>query len=298
MTWLSDDAVERLRATIDEPDFSETRYRIVGEIGRGGMGVVYEAEDVELQRRVAVKVLATDLANAAGADRVRREARVLAALEHPGIVPVHDVGVLPDGRVFYAMKLVRGVTVGELLPDAGGPASMLRVFLRICETVAFAHSKGSVHCDLKPQNVMLGEFGEVLVLDWGVARSRGDAAVRASGGTEGFMAPEQEAGTAVDARTDVYALGVMLRTLAGHSRPRRLEAICAKATAANPADRYESARELGTDVARYLDGEAIAAYRETAFERVGRWLDRNRALIAVVAAYLIMRAVILLFVKR
>ncbi|MEK6375672.1 MAG: serine/threonine-protein kinase [Acidobacteriota bacterium] len=297
MTWLSDDAVERLRSTIDEPDFSGTRYRIVGEIGRGGMGVVYEAEDVDLQRRVAVKVLAADLADAGG-DRVRREARVLAGLEHPGIVPVHDVGVLPDGRVFYAMKLVRGVTVGEFLRGAHGAAAVLRVFLRICEAVAFAHAKGSVHCDLKPQNVMVGEFGEVLVVDWGVARSRGDAAVRASGGTHGFMAPEQEAGAAVDARTDVYALGVMLRTLAGDARNKRLEAICAKAAAANPDHRYESARELGADVAGYLDGEAITAYRETALERAGRWLDRNRALIAVVAAYLIMRAIILLFVHR
>jgi eukaryotic-like serine/threonine-protein kinase len=295
VTWLSDDAVQRLRVRMDEPDFSGTRYRIVGEIGRGGMGVVYEAEDAELQRLVAVKVVATDLADA---ERVRREARVLAALEHPGIVPVHDVGVLPDGRVFYAMKLVRGVTVGEYLREAPGPAAVIRVFLRICEAVAFAHAKGSVHCDLKPQNVMVGEFGEVLVVDWGVARSRGDAAVRASGGTQGFMAPEQEAGAAVDARTDVYALGVMLRTLAGDARPKRLEAICAKAAAANPEDRYESARELGADVARYLDGEAITAYRETAFERAGRWLDRNRALVAVVAAYLVMRAVILLFVNR
>ena len=297
MTWLSDDTVERLRSTIDEPDFSGTRYRVVGEIGRGGMGVVYEAEDVDLQRRVAVKVLAADLADAGGADRVRREVRILAALEHPGIVPVHEVGVLPDGRVFYAMKLVRGVTVGEFLRDAK-PAAVLRVFLRICEAVAFAHAAGNVHCDLKPQNVMVGEFGEVLVVDWGLARSRGDQSVRASGGTHGFMAPEQEAGAAVDPRTDVYALGVMLRVLAGEARPKRLEAICAKAAAANPGHRYDSARELGADVARYIDGETITAYRDTMLERTGRWLDRNRALIAVVAAYLVMRAVILLFVQR
>jgi len=195
------------------------------------------------------------------------------------------------------MKLVRGVTVGEFLREAK-PAALLRVFLRICETVAFAHAAGSVHCDLKPQNVMVGEFGEVLVVDWGVARSRGDQAVHASGGTHGFMAPEQEAGSPVDARTDVYALGVMLRTLAGDARPKRLEAICAKAAAPNPADRYESAQELGADVARYADGETITAHRETPLERAGRWLDRNRALVAVVAAYLIMRAVILLFVHR
>ena len=106
MTWLSDDAVARLRAVTDEPETTGTRYRIIRQLGRGGMGVVYEAEDRELERRVAFKVLASEAT--IGAERLRDEARIIARLEHPGIVPLHDAGVLPDGRVFYVMKLVRG----------------------------------------------------------------------------------------------------------------------------------------------------------------------------------------------
>ena len=108
MTWLSDRGVERLRSAAERPDLSGTRYRLLDEIGRGGMGVVYEAEDEALGRRVAVKVLAAELASSTEAERLRREARTVARLEHPGIVPVHDVGELSDGRVYYAMKLVRG----------------------------------------------------------------------------------------------------------------------------------------------------------------------------------------------
>src|SRR5260221_7404552 len=164
MTWLSDDAVAHLRTVADEPDFSATRYRLVRELARGGMGVVYEADDVELQRHVAIKVLATELASPVAAERMRAEARVMARLEHPGIVPLHDAGTLPDGRVFYVMKLVRGRTLSEI--DA--PATeMLRLFLRVCEAVAFAHARGVVHCDLKPSNVMAGGFGGGLVVGWG-----------------------------------------------------------------------------------------------------------------------------------
>src|SRR5260221_13224761 len=114
MTWLSDDAVAHLRTVADEPDFSATRYRLVRELARGGMGVVYEADDVELQRHVAVKVLATELAGPAAAERMRTEARVIARLEHPGMVPLHDAGTLPDGRVSDLMTLIRGGAAGDV----------------------------------------------------------------------------------------------------------------------------------------------------------------------------------------
>jgi len=107
VTWLSDHAVAHLREVAELPDFSGTRYRIVRELGRGGMGVVYEAHDEELDRRVAVKVLATELASPAAAARMRREAHVIAQLEHPGIVPLHDAGTLADGRIFYAKSAAR-----------------------------------------------------------------------------------------------------------------------------------------------------------------------------------------------
>ena len=294
MTWLSDNAVAHLRAVAEQPDFSGTRYRLQGELARGGMGVVFEAEDTELHRHVAIKVLASEIASADAVERMRAEARTIARLEHPGIVPLHDVGVLPDGRVWYAMKLVRGRTLDEL--DAP-PPELLRVFQRICEAVAFAHANGVVHCDLKPENVMLGDFGEVLVMDWGVAREIGGLASVVAG-TRGYMAPEQERGNTVDGATDVFALGAMLRTLLPARLPKPLAAICAKATAAAPRDRYASAGHLADDVTLWLDNRPVSAYRENLIERVNRWLLRNRALVTIVAAYLLMRILIVIWFGR
>src|SRR5204863_2402306 len=139
----------------------------------------------------------------------------------------HNAGLLPDGRLSYATKLVPGHRLDELTAPA---AELLRIFLRICEAVSFAHANGIVHCDLKPENVMLGDFGEVLVMDWGVAREAGarDAQIA---GTRGFMAPEQERGETVDASADIFALGRMLRTILPSKLPRVLDAICAKASA-------------------------------------------------------------------
>jgi serine/threonine-protein kinase len=295
VTWLSDNAVAHLRAVAELPDFGETRYRIDRELARGGMGVVYEAEDIELHRRVAIKVLASELASEDSVERMRAEARTIARLEHPGIVPLHDVGLLPDGRLWYAMKLVRGHRLDEL--RASTP-ELLRVFMRICEAVAFAHANRIVHCDLKPENVMLGDFGEVLVMDWGVARAPGASDLIA--GTRGFMAPEQEQGSSssIDASTDVFALGAMLRAILPSKIPRPLAAICAKATAPLQRDRYATARDLADDVSRWLDGQPVSAYRETIVERGGRWLTRNRALVTIIVAYLVMRAIVILWVHR
>src|SRR5881397_3038329 len=134
------------------------------------MGVVWLAEDIQLDRRVALKVLYLPEQSGDLEARLLREARILARLEHPGIVPVHDAGTLADGRVFYAMKYVQGLRLDQHLPALPAPADRLRVFQRICDAVAFAHSRGVLHRDLKPQNVMVGAFGEVLVMDWGVAK--------------------------------------------------------------------------------------------------------------------------------
>jgi serine/threonine protein kinase len=294
MTWISDNAVSRLRAIAEEPDFRGTRYTIVRELARGGMGVVYEAEDAELQRRVAIKVVATELASEDAAERMRREARVIAKLEHPGIVPLHDVGALPDGRIFYAMKLVRGHRLDER-PLARTEA--LRLFLRLCEAVAFAHANGVVHCDLKPSNVMIGAFGEVLVMDWGVARAAGDASSSLVAGTHGYMAPEQERGDAVDARADVFALGAILRDLISDA-PKPLRAVITKCLAPNADDRFPDAAQLAAEIARWLDGEPLLTWRESLIERAGRWLTRNRALVAVVVAYIVMRLIVLFFIHR
>ena len=192
MSGLPDRVVDHLRQICDTPDLSGTRYRLLGELGRGGMGTVYAAEDTVLERRVALKVLNEPDLDGEAAARLLREARVVARLEHPGIVPVYDAGALADGRVYYAMKLVEGRRLDEVRASAASVADLLRVFERLCEAVAFAHAHGVVHRDLKPENVMVGPFGEVLVMDWRVAKVLGaEEAPGTVAGTPEYMAPEQ-----------------------------------------------------------------------------------------------------------
>jgi serine/threonine protein kinase len=345
MKFLSDSALERLRDAAEVPDLSGTRYRLLDRIARGGMGVVFTAEDENLQRRVALKVLDVPGTDGDLANRLIREARVLAALEHPGIVPVHDVGTLADGRVFYTMKFVEGKRLDKYIESVASVPDRLRLFLRICDAVAFAHARGVLHRDLKPANIMVGPFGEVLVMDWGLAKilrgqtsdgarradpdaivfekpkqtpTAGDATevsvVTGHGtimGTPGYMSPEQARGDVdlLDARSDIFSLGALLRFLltgrpeAGfHSSGPRLDkslaSICAKSTAAAPAERYPNVQELSLDVSRYLDGLAVGAHRESVFERAARFYRRYRFFILLIAAYLAMRVLILLFMHR
>ena len=299
MKPLSQSTIAHLREIADAPDFSGTRYSIIREIARGGMGVIYEAEDRELQRAVALKVLANEVSDANAAARMRAEAQTIARLEHPGIVPVHDAGELPDGRVYYAMKLVRGTRLDEYARSNRGRTDLLRLFIRLCEAVAFAHAHGVIHRDLKPENVMIGSFGEVLVMDWGVARSSTDASEPGLIiGTRGFMAPEQERGeAAIDARADVFALGRTLELLVDKT-DRRITAIIRKATNADREQRYRHAGELRDDVTRYLDGQPVSAHRENVVEKIVRWLLRNQALVTIVLAYIVMRVIVFLWVNR
>src|SRR5438105_5012448 len=193
MKFLPDQVVARLQTQMQAPDPSGTRYRALRFLGHGGMGLVWLAEDSILQRPVALKILAAEDSAAGLAARLMREAGVLAKLEHPGIVPVHDAGTLPDGRVYYAMKLVNGQRL-DRAKTGMSRSEVLRLFQRVCEPVAFAHSCGVIHRDLKPENIMVGAFGEVLVMDWGIAKLRDAAAEKGIMGTTEYMAPEQAAG--------------------------------------------------------------------------------------------------------
>lgn len=318
MIRLSDELVDRLRDAVAWPELPPERYDIQSLIGRGGMGAVYRAIDRRLDREVALKVSNAVAPGGSLDERLRREAVVLARLEHPGIVPVHDAGELADGRWFYVMKLVRGQTLKEHASTLAGEAAVLGVFERIAETVAFAHNAGVVHRDLKPSNIMVGRFGEVLVLDWGVAKvlgvpvpatadgtppSPGDGT--ASGvriGTPGFMAPEQQRGDASEATpaADVYSLGALLSWLLERTErvPRRLRAIVAKCLQEAPDDRYPNAAALVEDLARYRAGHAVTAHRESALERIWRRAEPYRTFILLVLAYLIMRAAFAYFQVR
>ncbi len=170
MNWLSDKLVTHLRTVADLPDLNGTKYRLLEKFSRGGMGTIYLAEDTNLERKVALKVLHAPDASGELSARMLREARIIAQLEHPSIVPVHDVGELPDGRVFYVMKFVQGSRLDQYAQDMRSLPDLLRIFQKVCEAVAFAHAHGVIHRDLKPENIMVGAFGEVLVMDWGLAK--------------------------------------------------------------------------------------------------------------------------------
>ena len=237
------------------PRGGSDRYQLLGEIARGGMGVILKGRDPDLGRDLAFKVLKAELAGRPAAEqRFVEEAQVGGQLQHPGVIPVYDLGRFADGRPFFAMKLVKGRTLTDLLAERKSPSDdrgrQLQVFLQACQTVAYAHSRGVIHRDIKPSNVMVGAFGEVLVMDWGLAKvlPRGGVAdeeratlasrereraepeptvihtARSSSGagsdtlagsvmgTPAFMPPEQAGGEIdkLDERADVFGLGAVL----------------------------------------------------------------------------------------
>jgi serine/threonine protein kinase len=331
MNWLSDEAISRLQAASALPDLSGTRYQLVKRVGNGGMGVVYLAEDTILGRRVALKVL--DVPDASGelAARLQREASILATLEHAGMVPVHDAGTLADGRGFYAMKFVEGTRLDHLDAQNETLSNLLRIFMRICETVSFAHARGVLHRDLTPGNIMIGSFGEALVMDWGVAKILSSTSERAVDklpktnttvrnvtpsaallqtahgtvlGTLGYMSPEQARGEieSLDVRSDIFSLGAILQFLltktSSESPPPPLSAISKKAMSPDRANRYESCSALGQDIERYLDGLPVSAYPETIFTKLFRWGSRYRMAIGLVLTYLLVRTLLLLWFRH
>ena len=300
------------------------RYAIGSPIGRGGMGVVFRARDLDLDRELALKVVrgrAFRDGNDRRAARFLEEARAAARLDHPGVVPVHDVGLDEAGRLYFTMRIVEGEDLGSMLAASRGgrsaatPARVLDAAIRVADTVAFAHSNGVVHCDLKPSNVMIGRFGEVYVLDWGLARAlgpRGAGSGRSVAGTPAYMSPEQAAGTDVGSASDVYALGAILYEALAGARPYaeaepagfdavlaalraggptdvsrlaprappELVAVCRKAMARDPRERYASAAELAAELRAFAEGRVVRAHATGAIPELRKWIDRNRPLAA------------------
>jgi serine/threonine-protein kinase len=338
---------------------SKPRFRILRPHASGGLGEVFLARDEELNREVALKQIqarhASDLDSQA---RFLIEAEVTGGLEHPGIVPVYSLGRLPDNRPFYVMKFIRGETLKEAIDrfhkaanrqDREGTVEfrmLLTRFIDVCNTIAYAHSRGILHRDLKPSNIMLGTFGETLVVDWGLAKPIGVAGEAGMGavsplrlasssgsaetepgammGTPQYMSPEQASGRLDQAgpASDLFSLGATFyclltgrppfegattntvidkvcrgdfpapRTI-NRSVPAPLDAICLKAMAHRPEDRYPTANALADEIEHWLADEPVSAYRDPPYVRLARWGRRHRTLAASLAALLVTAVVAL-----
>ena len=298
---------------------SEVRgYKIIREIGRGGMGVVYEAEQQEPRRRVALKVLGGLYADEQHIRLFRQEIQTLARLQYPAIATIYEAGRTEDGYHFFTMELVAGEPLIEYIRNAELPQrSRLDLFLGICEAIQYAHESGVIHRDLKPSNIIVDADGNPKILDFGLARIiDADVTLTATAtrtgrimGTLAYMSPEQARGDpeAIDPRTDVYSLGMILYELLTDrlpyvfskvlpheavrliceevpTRPSAidrqlrgdLETIVLKALEKNPARRYQSPTELGDDIRRYLDGEPIVARRPSGFYILRKKLVKHR----------------------
>ncbi len=371
-TNLTGDA---LLARIRRNTAPEARYEVRGEIARGGMGAILEVWEGDLRRTLAMKVIRARAEPGDEAQLLARfleEAQITAQLTHPGVIPVHVLGVDGEGRAFFTMPLVRGHDLDHVFglvrraEEGWSQTRALAVLLKACETMAYAHSRGVIHRDLKPANVMTGAFGEVYVMDWGVAkiagradraqraedapraqdeqpdahaRSKAPASERVSSergeldagsdlhtlegaivGTPSFMSPEQAAGSELDARSDVYAMGAILYTLlagrapytAPHVRtppieilrqiqagpPRALAqiatdvapellSICEKAMARDPAARYPDMQAMAEDLRAFLEGRVVRAHRTGAWIEFRKWVARNRGMAGALAALIV-----------
>lgn len=298
------------------------RYRVIQEHGRGGLGRVVRAYDSELQRDIAIKELLHR--DNVSETRFLREALITARLEHPGIVPIHEAGTWPDGTPFYAMKLVAGRSFRDLIAERRTVAErilLLHHIIAIADAIAYAHKRNIIHRDLKPANVIIGDFGETVVIDWGLAKELDNTAPRsnhsnqptsthseqdltATGGvigTPSYMPPEQARGERVDQRADVFAIGAMLWEICSlHKVPptsatrrqemlrhagidRDLGAIVEKALDADPANRYPDAGALASDLKAFKSGSRITAHSYSLFSLIALWLKRRRALAVTIA---------------
>ena len=344
----------------------EKKYGIREEVGRGGMGKIVKVWDQELNRFLAMKLILDGTAgDPERMSRFVQEAQVMGQIDHPGIVPIHDFGVDREGRVFFTMRLVKGQDFNEIIDlgigekDGWNMSRLVGALISSCQAVAFAHSRGIIHRDLKPANIMVGRFGEVYVMDWGLAKVKGrddvvdlrlredvqssdltiqtERRAEAGGssdsplvtmdgsivGTPSYMAPEQAAGDleSTDQRSDVYSLGAILYVIltgqppylppgaqispraiwarliedppkpvhqVNPKAPPELMAVCEKAMAREPGDRYENSLDLAEDLQRFLDGRVVRAYRTGALTELGKWCKRNPVLTLTSAALVVL----------
>lgn len=335
----------------------QNRYRFIRSIGFGGMKGVLLVFDQDTDREVAMAIM-PDFRERPKADLEKfvREARLTAHLEHPNIVPVHDIGIDASGSPYFTMKYLHGQSLASVLRKIKkgdtetiaqyGLVKLLYVYTRICHAIEFAHSRGICHLDLKPDNINIGDFGEVLVLDWGLARSLkspaaggllapNEASEKVIGqvkGTPGYMAPEQICtpnSAPIDVRADVYALGAILyamlaltkplaqlpvddilrRTVTGDMPPptavapedryvpAALEAICMKAMALRPEDRYATVRELREDIFAFQSGYVPKAENASPLKHAGLFIGRNYLFLLVLLTVSLSVALILLVIN-
>jgi tetratricopeptide (TPR) repeat protein/tRNA A-37 threonylcarbamoyl transferase component Bud32 len=329
------------------------RFRVLRPHAQGGLGAVFVALDSELHREVALKqILDRHADDPASRQRFVLEAEITGGLEHPGIVPVYGLGTYAGGRPYYAMRFIKGDSLREaiehfhadeeLKKDQGKRSlelhKLLRRFLDVCNAIEYAHSRGVLHRDIKPGNVIVGRHGETLVVDWGLAKARGRGDVESSDerplvpssasgsaetlpgsalGTPAYMSPEQAQGDLerLGPGSDVYSLGATLHCLLTGRPPvekddvgaalravqrgefppprqinpaldRALEAVCLKAMALKPEDRYPSPKALAEDLERWMAEEPVTAWREPISRRARRWARRHRTAVAAVAVAL------------
>ena len=332
------------------PITAEARYEFVGKLGAGGMGEVLAARDRSLRRVVAYKRLLPEAAaNASVLGRFLTEAQITSQLDHPNVVPIYGLEVTEGGSLAYAMKMIEGVELADVLRDAAASeqagevpkghdlAARLEIFVKVCDAMSFAHSRGVLHRDLKPGNVMVGRYGQVYVVDWGIARLMGEPGLAQDAGTASdatdtidtittdtapgdatrtrvgqalgtpsYMSPEQARGhnAALDARSDIFTLGLILQEVVTLQRARaggsiaeallaaahgmrkpivagrrvapELCAIIAKATEPDVAARYPDVDALAADVRRHLRGDAVSARPDSFIQAAGRWVAKHR----------------------
>ena len=340
----SSDRLAMLAAQL--PSVPRDAYVVGNQVAKGGIGRVMRARDQRLDRPVAIKELL--VWNEAQEQRFVREALLTARLQHPAIVPIYEAGRWPDGEPFYAMKLVSGRSLADLIGEKKTleeRLSLLPHVITVAQAIAYAHSQHILHRDLKPANVLVGEFGETVVIDWGLAKGLteeeklkgGESPVMSAEGltiegavvgTPAYMPPEQAAGSPVDERADIYAIGALLYHLIAavppyHDTPweKMLSTISAepprpverhapaisdelctivqKAMARDPRERYQSAKDLAEDLQRYTAGQIVAAHTYSATQLLRRFWRRNRSIlsIAVSAVVLVTLVVVGAFVK-